>query len=59
MKILGIETSCDETAVAIIETRDKGQETSIKVLSNVVSSQVKLHAKYGGVVPLSCRPRTC
>ena len=51
MKILGIETSCDETAVAIIETRDKGQETSIKVLSNVVSSQVKLHAKYGGVVP--------
>ena len=47
MKILGIETSCDETAVAVLEIKD--QKT--KVLSNVVSSQVKLHAKYGGVVP--------
>ena len=51
MKILGIETSCDETAVAIIETSDKKQETSIRVLSNTISSQIKLHAKYGGVVP--------
>src|SRR3989344_111582 len=54
MKILGIETSCDETAVAILEVqsaRGKGQNKNIKVLSNVVSSQVKLHAKYGGVVP--------
>ena len=52
MHILGIETSCDETAVAVIETRDEGRGISqIKVLSNVVSSQVKLHAKYGGVVP--------
>ena len=57
MKILGIETSCVKRGS---HNRDKGQgqETSIKVLSNVVSSQVKLHAKYGGVV-LSCRPRTC
>ncbi len=44
MNILGIETSCDETAVAVV--RD-GRE----VLSNVVSSQVQLHARYGGVVP--------
>ncbi len=55
MKILGIETSCDETAVAVIEVQSeklkvKGNE-QIKVLSNVISSQVKLHAKYGGVVP--------
>ncbi len=52
MRILGIETSCDETAVAIIDvsTRQaRGEE--INVLSNVISSQVKLHAKYGGVVP--------
>src|SRR5687768_146296 len=42
--ILGIETSCDETAAAIVE-----QGTS--VLSSVVSSQVDLHARYGGVVP--------
>ena len=48
MKVLGIETSCDETAVAVIET---GNREKIKLLSNVVASQVKLHAKYGGIVP--------
>lgn len=42
--ILGIETSCDETAVAVV--RD-GKE----ILSSVVASQAKLHEKYGGVVP--------
>src|SRR5947199_10702967 len=42
--ILGIETSCDETAASVVvEARD--------VLSSVVSSQVDLHARYGGVVP--------
>jgi N6-L-threonylcarbamoyladenine synthase len=44
MKILGIETSCDETAAAVVED---GQT----MLSNVVSSSVDLHAVYGGVVP--------
>lgn len=48
MITLGIETSCDETAMSVIEISGKDK---IKVLSNVVSSQVKLHAKYGGVVP--------
>ena len=47
MKILGIETSCDETAVSVLEVKNR----KIKILSNIVSSQVKLHAKYGGVVP--------
>ena len=47
MLILGIETSCDETAVAVLEV--KNQKAKIK--SSVVSSQVKLHAPYGGVVP--------
>ena len=42
--ILAIETSCDETAVAVV--RD-GRE----LLANVVSSQVDLHRKFGGVVP--------
>ena len=42
--ILGIETSCDETAVAIV-THDG------RILANVVSSQAELHARYGGVVP--------
>jgi N6-L-threonylcarbamoyladenine synthase len=42
--ILGLETSCDETAAALI-TRDG------EILANVVSSQAELHARYGGVVP--------
>jgi N6-L-threonylcarbamoyladenine synthase len=41
--ILGIETSCDETAAAVVRGRD--------ILSNVVASQVDLHHRYGGVVP--------
>lgn len=44
MYILGIETSCDETSAAIIDT-------SFKVYSNIVASQVEIHSKYGGVVP--------
>src|SRR5512135_3598990 len=43
MITLGIETSCDETAAAVLRDR--------KVLSNIVASQAKLHEKYGGVVP--------
>jgi len=45
---LGIETSCDETAAAVIQENTDG---SAKVLSNVVSSQIKEHEKFGGVVP--------
>lgn len=44
MKVLGIETSCDETAAAVVEDGDT-------LLSNVVASSMDLHAKYGGVVP--------
>src|ERR1039458_3691860 len=43
MPLLAIETSCDETSVAVI---DQG-----RVLSNVVASQARLHEEYGGVVP--------
>jgi N6-L-threonylcarbamoyladenine synthase len=51
MIILGIETSCDDTCVALIEA--KGRKLSrINVLSNLISSQVKIHRKYGGVYPL-------
>ena len=45
---LGIETSCDETAAAVIQENTDG---SAKILSNVVSSQIKEHEKFGGVVP--------
>ncbi len=51
MKILAIETSCDETAIAIAEFSGSKNRPKIKVLSNIISSQVKLHAEYGGVVP--------
>jgi len=44
MKILGIETSCDETAAAVVENGSK-------IISDVVSSQIDIHARYGGVVP--------
>ncbi len=47
MLILTIETSCDETSVAIGEIKNG----KLKVLSHVTSSQIKLHAKWGGVVP--------
>lgn len=45
--ILAIESSCDETAISVV----KSYENTPKILSNIVSSQVKLHAKWGGVVP--------
>ena len=45
--ILAIETSCDETAASVVGFDSK----SIKILSNIVSSQIKTHQKYGGVVP--------
>jgi N6-L-threonylcarbamoyladenine synthase len=48
MVILGIETTCDETAAAVV-TRD--DDDSGRILSNVVLSQVTEHAEYGGVVP--------
>ena len=49
MTILGIETSCDETAIAVLDIQDMD---NIKVRANVVSSQIALHAPYGGVVPM-------
>ena len=47
MKILGLESSCDETAAAFLKIRN----TKYEIRNNVVWSQVKIHKKYGGVVP--------
>src|SRR3989338_4717015 len=47
MRILAIETSCDETSAAVCE----GDGDSVRILSNVVGSQVATHERYGGVVP--------
>jgi tRNA N6-adenosine threonylcarbamoyltransferase len=44
MKVLGIETSCDETAASVVED-------GTRLLSNVVASSMDLHAQYGGVIP--------
>ena len=44
MNILGVETSCDETSAAVVQDGDR-------VLSDIIASQVELHARYGGVVP--------
>lgn len=44
LKVLGIESSCDETAAAVVAD-------GTKVLANVVASQIELHSRYGGVVP--------
>ena len=43
-KILAIETSCDETAAAVVDEK-------INILSNIVLSQDEIHAPYGGIVP--------
>jgi N6-L-threonylcarbamoyladenine synthase len=50
MKILAIETSCDETAISVIEISRHGK--NMKILSNVVISQIALHRPYGGVFPM-------
>src|SRR5690348_10441031 len=49
MIVLGIESTCDETACAIVKD-------GVEILSNVVASQIDLHEQFGGVVPeLACR----
>src|SRR4029077_10850255 len=48
MIVLGIETTCDETAAAVVERTPDGRA---KILSNIVLSQVSEHAAFGGVVP--------
>ena len=48
MIVLGIETTCDETAAAVVERREDGRGT---ILSNIVLSQIADHAAFGGVVP--------
>ena len=51
MKILAIETSCDETAISIVEAAGNLNAPQFKILAHQISSQVALHARYGGVVP--------
>ena len=48
MRVLGIETTCDETAAAVVERKPDG---TAEILSNEIMSQIQQHAAYGGVVP--------
>ena len=48
LTLLAIESSCDETAVAVVRREENG---ALRALSNEVNSQIPLHARYGGVVP--------
>ena len=52
MRILSIETSCDETAISIIEAKGGIKKASFKILSNNIASQINIHQPYGGVVPM-------
>jgi N6-L-threonylcarbamoyladenine synthase len=52
MIILSIETSCDETAISIVEFTKEGVSTKIQLLGNTLISQSKIHAEYGGVFPM-------
>jgi N6-L-threonylcarbamoyladenine synthase len=59
MLCLSVESSCDETSIALLELDREGASdrefcfklNSVKVLGSIISSQIKIHAKYGGVVP--------
>ncbi len=48
MRILGLETTCDETAAAVVELVEGGRP---RILSNAILSQIARHQPYGGVVP--------
>jgi len=51
MKILAIETSCDETSIALLEAKGGLRSPRLRVIKNYVSSQIKIHRPFGGVVP--------
>jgi N6-L-threonylcarbamoyladenine synthase len=51
MIILGIETSCDETAISLVEAQGDLDSLSFKLLGSAVNSQIQIHSEYGGVVP--------
>ena len=52
MKILSIETSCDETAVSIVEANGGLKSPTFKVLGNALFSQIDIHKEFGGVYPM-------
>lgn len=55
MRILAIETSCDETAIAIIDAKKSGSKINFEILGNDLASQIALHTQYGGVFPMMAK----
>ena len=55
MKILSIETSCDDTALAILEVKEIKTGQSFKILGSAIQSQTEIHAQYGGVFPMMAK----
>lgn len=55
MKILSIETSCDETAVSIVEASGDLDSPTFSILGNAIFSQIELHKQYGGVFPMMAK----
>jgi N6-L-threonylcarbamoyladenine synthase len=51
MKILAIETSCDETGISLIEAKGDLNSLEFEITENIIATQIKIHRKYGGVVP--------
>lgn len=55
MRVLAIETSCDETAITILNIKGRKNASTVSVLGNALHSQVKLHQQYGGVFPMMAK----
>ncbi|MEI8337966.1 MAG: tRNA (adenosine(37)-N6)-threonylcarbamoyltransferase complex transferase subunit TsaD [bacterium] len=55
MKILSIETSCDESAISILEVKGGIKNPSFKILGDALRSQIKIHEQYGGVFPMMAK----
>jgi N6-L-threonylcarbamoyladenine synthase len=55
LTLLAIETSCDETAIAIVDVKKTKQKTEFVVLGNDLASQIALHTQYGGVFPMMAK----
>src|SRR3989304_2978985 len=51
MIILSIETSCDETAISVVEAKGSAESPGFSILGNACFSQIKIHKEYGGVYP--------
>ena len=55
MTTLGIETSCDETSICLLETKGSYPALEYRVLSHITHSQIDIHSKYGGVFPMMAK----